>query len=124
MVNNEFTELMSVWFSTNFPEANNNKLRIFYLETRISSHQFNSPNIEYPFDIINTLINSLLIILLIHSFIEYLNNLYNYLYNKYLYLTQKSINKTPINQSIINWIVLQFLIKLFSIPKKTSKWNL
>eukprot|EP01084_Bolivina_argentea_P219746 372608_1 len=117
----------AVWFSTNFPEANNNNLRIHYLQQSISTHQPTS--IENPFDIINSLINSLSILLLTHQFISQFNCIH-YLHNKYLYLTDKSINKSTTNPILLtatnsfNWIVLLFLITLISTPKKTSKWNL
>ncbi len=111
----------AVWFSTNFPEANNNNLRIHWIETRISSHQFNFT--ENPFDIIHSLIIALSIIKLIHFIFDYINK------SKYLYLTNKSINKFQSNSLNLNytksfdWIVLQFLIINYTSPKKTSKWN-
>ena len=75
----------AVWFSTGFPEPENNKLRILYLETRISFHQ--PTNVENPFDVIQSQILHLSILILL-LFISA-----RFIFDQNKYLTDKYINR-------------------------------
>lgn len=114
----------AVWFSTGFPEPENNKLRISYLETRISLHQ--PANIENPYQIIQSALDQLshclLFLLLLIS--------QQFIFDQNKYFTDKDIKDTDkhnykkvntIEQQRTDWIVLKFLTQLASF-KKSDRW--
>ena len=111
----------AVWFSTGFPEPENNKLRIFYLETRISLHQ--PTTVENPFEIIQSqiLLQSTLIALLLISGTQFIFDQNKYLTDKYNQETETTNKPNTIQQANIDWIVRKFLTKLAS-PKKVNRW--
>mmetsp|Transcript_46843 Transcript_46843/g.41918 ORF Transcript_46843/g.41918 Transcript_46843/m.41918 type:complete len:174 (-) Transcript_46843:216-737(-) len=110
----------AVWFSTGFPEPENNKLRIFYLETRISLHQ--PTTVENPFEIIQSQISyqsALIALLLISTRFKFDQN--KYLTDKYNQETETSNKPNSIEQANTDYVVLQFLTLLAS-PKKLDRW--
>jgi hypothetical protein len=107
----------AVWFTTGFPELENNKLRIFYLETRISLHQ--PTTIENPFEITSQIVQASALILLLLINTQFISDQNKYLSDKYT-LTKQVEYTTNLKPST-NWIVLQFLTILAS-PKKSDRW--
>mmetsp|Transcript_40631 Transcript_40631/g.66776 ORF Transcript_40631/g.66776 Transcript_40631/m.66776 type:complete len:177 (-) Transcript_40631:280-810(-) len=113
----------AVWFSTGFPEPENNQLRIFYLETHISIHS-QSTSLDNPFEITAQIVaqSSLLVLLLVEA---------QGIFDRNKYLTDQHRADTPSKHSsslsavlqhrTTDWIVLLFLTTLAS-PKKQDRW--
>mmetsp|Transcript_20988 Transcript_20988/g.33515 ORF Transcript_20988/g.33515 Transcript_20988/m.33515 type:complete len:176 (-) Transcript_20988:2722-3249(-) len=112
----------AVWFSSGFPEPANNRLRIQYLETRLSLYQ-QPTYLEHPFEITSQIISqsALLLLAVINT---------QFIFDQNKYLTDKYKQESPTNNLLLHsinqsrhtdWIVLQFLTKLAS-PKKLGRW--
>lgn len=115
----------AVWFSTGFPEPANNSLRIFYLESRISTHL---PNLVVaPFEVTSQIVASCALCLALLVYSQFLFD-----HNKYLSQQQaertkeaEARNNSPCHcsQCLIDYVVFAFLTLLAS-PKKSDRWLL
>lgn len=114
----------AVWFTTGFREPANNKLRILYLETRISLHQ--PTTIEQPFDITSQIIHQSALIALLLVNTKYIFDENKYLKQKYSEITKEGeINNKTRNTNQANsdyYFILKFLAILAS-PKKRDRWS-
>jgi len=115
----------AVWFSGNFPEPANNTLRIFYLESRISTHLPHT--VVNPFEVTARIVASfsLSVALLRHS--QFLLDQHRHLNHKQAQRSKEGEGRSNSpchpSQSRTDYIVLAFLAVLAS-PKKSDRWLL